>query len=49
MNATSLVLTYDEALDAASVPATTDFAIGTSGAAQPVSVGGGRDRAQILV
>ena len=38
VNATSLVLTYDEALDAASVPATTDFAIDTSGAAQSVGV-----------
>ncbi len=37
VNATSLVLAYDEALDIASVPAPGDFTIGTDGAAQSVA------------
>ena len=34
---TSLVLTYDEALDPASLPATGDFSIGTDGPEQTVT------------
>ena len=37
VNGTSLVLTYNEALDETSVPATTDFAVANSGVAQSVT------------